>query len=434
MSTLPGKVAFIGFGEAAQAFVAGWADARPPELAAYDIKTDSADAAIRAAKEADFRRWKVSRGGTPAEALAGANCVFSLVTADQALVAAQAAAPHLVSGVLWFDCNSCSPGTKRQAAAIVDAAGGRYVDVAVMAPVHPALHQVPLLVSGPHAEAALAVFAALDMRARLAAGPVGHASSIKMVRSIMIKGLEALVTECTLAGRRAGVDEPVLASLEVSFPRFDWTERAGYMLERVMTHGVRRAAEMREVALTVEELGLPADMAHAIVLWQQRVGDLHLTAPAGDYKERADAVSKALAPTTTMNNNYNDIPGTYVFDAERSRNGYHLNMFCMSLNHAENRAAFKADESAYLDRFPMTPAQKASILTRDWNEMLRLGGNIYYTAKLAATDGITFQDLAATMTGVSRDEYRDMMVHGGRPIEGNRSKSEWTNKQEAKHG
>jgi protocatechuate 4,5-dioxygenase alpha chain len=126
-----------------------------------------------------------------------------------------------------------------------------------------------------------------------------------------------------------------------------------------------------------------------------------------------------------MDNDYNDIPGTYVFDAERSRNGYHLNMFCISLNQEAGRTAFRADESAYLDRFPMTPAQKQSILKRDWNEMLRLGGNIYYTAKLAAADGITFQDLAAAMTGVSRDEYRKMMVDGGRSIEGNRSKSEW---------
>lgn len=133
---------------------------------------------------------------------------------------------------------------------------------------------------------------------------------------------------------------------------------------------------------------------------------------------------------------YNDIPGTYVFDAERSRNGYHLNMFCMSLNQEAGRSAFRADESAYLDRFPMTPAQKQSILKRDWNEMLRLGGNIYYTAKLAAADGIVFQDLAAAMTGVSRDEYRKMMVDGGRSIEGNRSKSEWANAQAkgAKHG
>ena len=125
---------------------------------------------------------------------------------------------------------------------------------------------------------------------------------------------------------------------------------------------------------------------------------------------------------------YHDIPGTYVFDAEQSRKGYHLNMFCMSLRQAANRDAFKADERAYLDRFDMTEAQKQSVLKRDWNEMLRLGGNIYYTAKLAATDEITFQDLAATMTGMTRDGYRDMMVKGGRPIEGNRSKSEWKNK------
>jgi protocatechuate 4,5-dioxygenase alpha chain len=196
------------------------------------------------------------------------------------------------------------------------------------------------------------------------------------------------------------------------------------MLERVTTHGIRRAAEMREVARTVEELGLPADMAHAIVQWQQRVGDLHLKAPEGDYRVRADALSAALAGPAGVAD-YEDIPGTYVFDAERSRRGYHLNMFCMSLNDAGNRATFKADESAYLDRFAMTPEQKQSILQRDWNGMLRLGGNIYYTAKLAAADGITFQDLAAAMTGVGRDDYRKMMVEGGRPIEGNRSKSEW---------
>jgi protocatechuate 4,5-dioxygenase alpha chain len=122
---------------------------------------------------------------------------------------------------------------------------------------------------------------------------------------------------------------------------------------------------------------------------------------------------------------YDDIPGTYVFDAERSRMGYHLNMFCMSLRHAHNREAFKADEAAYLDGFPMTAAQREAVLDRKWNEMLRLGGNIYYTSKLAATDGITFLDLAAIMTGLSSAEYRRMMLAGGRPIEGNRYQSEW---------
>ena len=126
-----------------------------------------------------------------------------------------------------------------------------------------------------------------------------------------------------------------------------------------------------------------------------------------------------------MTADYHDIPGTYVFDAQQSRKGYHLNMFCMSLRHADNRAAFKADEAAYLDRFPMSDAQRRAVLDRDWNGMLELGGNIYYTAKLAMTDGLTFQELAALMTGVSNEEYRKMMVDGGRPIEGNRSKKEW---------
>ena len=122
---------------------------------------------------------------------------------------------------------------------------------------------------------------------------------------------------------------------------------------------------------------------------------------------------------------YDDIPGTILFDAERSRQGYHLNMFCMSLMKDENRKAFRADEAAYLQRFPMTPEQREVILKRDWNGMLELGGNIYYTAKLAATDGLSFQQIAAMMTGMTQQEYAQMMLNGGRPIEGNRSKSEW---------
>ena len=120
---------------------------------------------------------------------------------------------------------------------------------------------------------------------------------------------------------------------------------------------------------------------------------------------------------------YDDIPGTFVFDAERSRRGYHLNMFCMSLMKAENRKAFKANEGEYLDRFPMTPEQHDAVLKRDYNRMLELGGNIYFTAKLGATDGHSFQYMAAEMTGSTQDGYANMMMDGGRPIKGNRSKS-----------
>jgi protocatechuate 4,5-dioxygenase, alpha chain len=120
---------------------------------------------------------------------------------------------------------------------------------------------------------------------------------------------------------------------------------------------------------------------------------------------------------------YDDIPGTFVFDADRSREGYHLNMFCMSLMKAENRKAFKDNEAEYLKRFPMTPEQREAILKRDYNRMLELGGNIYFTAKLGATDGHSFQHMAAVMTGSTQDDYAKMMLGGGRSIEGNRSKS-----------
>jgi protocatechuate 4,5-dioxygenase alpha chain len=124
------------------------------------------------------------------------------------------------------------------------------------------------------------------------------------------------------------------------------------------------------------------------------------------------------------NDAFKDIPGTVVFDATQSRLGYHLNMFCMSLMKAENRTAFKADERAYLQRFPMTDAQREAVLARDYNRMIELGGNIYFLAKIGATDGFSFQNLAAKMTGMPEDQYKAMMIAGGRPAHGNRSKSD----------
>jgi protocatechuate 4,5-dioxygenase alpha chain len=127
-------------------------------------------------------------------------------------------------------------------------------------------------------------------------------------------------------------------------------------------------------------------------------------------------------------NDYDDIPGTTVFDAERARRGYHLNMFCMSLIKAENRVKFKADEAAYVQGFPMSPEQRDAVLRRDWNRMIELGGNIYFLAKLFSTDGKSFQYAAAQMTGMSQEAYAQMMLSGGRPVEGNRSRAEWKNR------
>jgi len=297
-SARPGRIAFIGFGEAARAFLAGWrgeAGFATP-VVAYDIKTDAADAAVRDAKRADYAADRVIAAATAHEAVADADLVVSVVTADQAHAAALSVAGALRPGAVFLDCNSCAPQVKVKSAEKIAAAGGAYVDVAVMAPVHPRLHRTPLLIGGPNAEAVAPLLAALGMVAEIQAGPVGAASSIKMVRSIMIKGIEALVCECILSGRLAGVDDIVLATLDDTFPGFDWEKRSAYMLERVMTHGIRRAAEMREVALTVDLLGLEGRMARATVDWQQQIGDLKLRAAdcGADHGARADAILAAL--------------------------------------------------------------------------------------------------------------------------------------------
>jgi 3-hydroxyisobutyrate dehydrogenase-like beta-hydroxyacid dehydrogenase len=281
-----GMTGFIGFGEAAQAIASGWAGAAGPTIA-YDIKLDDpAQApAVRAACTA--------LSATPAptvSALSGCDLVLCLVTADQALIAARAA-PSPGQGALWLDGNSCSPGTKTQAAASIGAA---YVDMAIMAPVHPARHRTPILLSGPQAEAAAARLRALDMRVTVVGDRVGIASTIKMLRSVIVKGIEALTAESFLAARRAGVDGQVLASLLASDPGIDWPARGAYNLERMLSHGPRRAAEMREVATTLRELGLPADMATATAAWQNRLGALALDPGPDALGPRSDRILAAL--------------------------------------------------------------------------------------------------------------------------------------------
>lgn len=267
------RIAFFGFGEAGSTFVAGWRETGGPgaEIAAYDIKTDRAETA--AAQRALYERLGVEGAASLAQALAGADLVISVVTADQALGAARAAAPHLGPGALYCDMNSVSPGTKRAAAQAVEAAGGAYVDVAVMAPVGPKRHLTPLLVSGPHVERALGVLCALPMAAEPAGTEVGRASAIKMLRSVMVKGIEALSAELGLAATAAGVSDEVLASLNVSHGKIDWHRQVAYNLERMVSHGARRAAEMEEVAATLRELGLPDRMARASAAWQRQIGE-----------------------------------------------------------------------------------------------------------------------------------------------------------------
>jgi 3-hydroxyisobutyrate dehydrogenase-like beta-hydroxyacid dehydrogenase len=288
------RLAFIGMGEAGSAIVTGWGRAGNNSIRAYDIKSN--DPVTTALMSERYQRLGLQGCGSAAEAVDGAELVFSVVTADQAVAAAEAAAPHLARGAFWCDLNSCAPSSKRRAAQVIETAGGRYVDVAVMAPVHPKLNMVPLLVSGPHAETVAPRLAALPMAPRVVAGEVGAASSIKMIRSVMVKGLEALTAECLLAAFAAGVEDEVLGSLMRSHPGTNWPEQAAYNFERAMVHGERRAAEMEEVAKTLADLGLPNRMASATVEWQRSIARTGAPVPEGGEKASVRDFAERLLP------------------------------------------------------------------------------------------------------------------------------------------
>jgi len=263
------KLCFIGFGEAGQAFACGLREAGIASISAWDILFPERDGQkLKAAGEKIGTRLATSA----ADAVRGADIVISAVTATSSLDAAQSVKPHL-TGQFYLDINSVSPGRKQETARLLGDTA-RYVDVAVMAPVHPARHQTPLLIGGPHAEAIAPVLAALDMRASVASGAIGAAAAIKMVRSVMVKGMEALTYECFIAAARAGVEEEVIASLAKSFPMLDWTKIIEYNLARMADHGTRRAAEMEEVADTLRELGVEPHMTMGTVKRQREMAGL----------------------------------------------------------------------------------------------------------------------------------------------------------------
>jgi len=298
MSRNTPRLCFIGFGEAGQAFASGLRGAGVTTMAAWDILfPQPAGARLRSAGE----ELGVRLGASAADAIKGSDIVIAAVTAASSFEAAQQAKPHLTGGQFYLDINSVSPGRK-QATAQHLGESARYVDVAVMAPVHPARHQTPVLLAGPHAEAIQSVMQELGMKPSIAGPEIGQAAAIKMVRSVMIKGMEALTQECFLAAERAGVVPQILASLSKSFPTLDWNRIVAYNLERMANHGTRRAAEMEEVADTLRELGIDPHMANATVQRQRQMGALGKGADVQDAiaeggPETLQAVSAALGKT-----------------------------------------------------------------------------------------------------------------------------------------
>jgi 3-hydroxyisobutyrate dehydrogenase-like beta-hydroxyacid dehydrogenase len=266
------RIAFIGFGEAGQTIGRGLLGEAKPAIRAYDILFD--DPADRGALKRAAEALGVGVARDHVDAVRGADLVFLAVTCASSLEAAQSCLPGLSKGQFFLDVNSVSPKRKIETAALVAPSGAAYVDVAVMAPVAPYLHKVPCLIGGPGAVALAPRAAALGMKMELVSPEVGQASAIKMFRSIVVKGMEAILVESMTASSEYGVEARVLASLQETWPGIDWEKLSGYMIERVVTHGKRRAAEMREVADTLEGIGLEPTMAAASAVRQQWIADL----------------------------------------------------------------------------------------------------------------------------------------------------------------
>ena len=262
------RVSFIGFGEAGQAIASGLRDTGIERIAAWDILfPEAAGARLKSAGEAIGVRVAPSAG----DAVRDSDMIISAVTAASSLEAARSVAPHLAGNPYYLDINSVSPGRKQETAALLGERA-RYIDIAVVAPIHPDRHRTPLLISGPHAEGISPLLRELEMQLTVVGPEVGSAAAIKMIRSVMIKGIEALTLECFLAAARAGILEEVTASLKNTYPGLNWVEIADYNLERMASHGERRAAEMEESAATLRQLGLDPLMVDSTVKRQREMG------------------------------------------------------------------------------------------------------------------------------------------------------------------
>ena len=278
--SLQGSVAFIGFGEAGLAIAETLAaSGRADGMRAYDIKLDDRDGG--AAMRARIEDAGLTASATAKEAVEGAEIVICVVTADQAAKAAGAAARHLAAGALWLDMNSCAPGTKQIAAGPVNAAGGTYVDVAVMAPITPHGHETPMLAASAEPDSVAARLAEAGLAPRFVGSDIGRASTIKMLRSVMVKGMEALTVECFRAAVRAGVADEVANSLDASESGLGWAAQTAYNMERMTAHGIRRAAEMREVAKTLRDFNVAPAMTTGTIAWEEEMGNLDLTLEPG---------------------------------------------------------------------------------------------------------------------------------------------------------
>ncbi|HKR33744.1 MAG TPA: DUF1932 domain-containing protein [Steroidobacteraceae bacterium] len=279
------RVCLLGFGEVGQALAVDLGARGVTDLMAWDILFPvPASAPSRAIAAKGLRA-----GANVADAIATADLVISAVTAAQDVVAARSVAPHLKRNAYLLDVNSVSPAVKVEASQIVEAAGGRYVEAAIMSPINPQRAASPMLFGGPHAAEFLPIARQLGFSgASVFSDRVGSASAAKMCRSVIVKGMEALLGESLLAARRYGVEDAVLESLGSLLAKDDWHAQARYMISRSLIHGRRRAEEMREVARTIVEAGFEPRMSSACAVWQDWAAAHRAAAAHEDLNDMLD--------------------------------------------------------------------------------------------------------------------------------------------------
>ena len=292
------SIGFVGFGEAAFYIAKGLSQPGVSSITAYDINSNTpslGETIRRRAHETGIRLVEKN-----AELARSSEIILSTVTANQAAQAAEQNVPYLNAQHLYADLNSISPGLKQSIGRTIEANGARFVEIAMMAPVPPYGHRVPMLAGGEAAKEFAERMTPFGFSIEIAAREIGVASATKMFRSIMVKGMEALITECVLGASRYGAEPRVFASLAESFPGIDWNKLADYMIGRVVVHGERRAREMEEVAETLRSLDIEPIMAEAIVRrmdWSARLGLKQRfggEAPRS-YREVLDAIAKMSA-------------------------------------------------------------------------------------------------------------------------------------------
>jgi 3-hydroxyisobutyrate dehydrogenase-like beta-hydroxyacid dehydrogenase len=297
------RIAVIGFGEAGTILGTDLVEAGC-DVATYDILFDAPEA--RDGMRAKAQRARVRAADTLAEAVKDAQLVISAVTASSSGDVASGAAEYMRAGQIFLDINSCSPAKKQSCAKALETSGADYVEAAVMAPVPPQRLRVPMLLGGRRAADVAPALTKLGMNANAIAAEIGVASAVKMCRSVVIKGIEALAVESMRAARQFGAEAQVLASLHQTYPGIGWDkDLPDYLISRVAEHGRRRAAEMREVARTLQDVGIEPTMATAIAERQDRLIDEMTEKGIGydpsrkfSWRELADALASRPAERT----------------------------------------------------------------------------------------------------------------------------------------